>query len=192
MFAEARLTELVESLREQLEDRPAGVSEYHLLTQMRERLPALFPRLEGGDLLGLYRSHFILFHGLYRLRDVLRGAGEAELEIGALRIQLLPYRPGRPGVVAEEPLRAYYLDPGHLERATEEEVRMLLEGFLSRVVRGGQRAEALAELGLADPVEPQEIKTHYRRLVMRHHPDRGGDSERLKRINRAMDQLCRG
>lgn len=33
------------------------------------------------------------------------------------------------------------------------------------------------------------IKRHYRRLAMRHHPDRGGDKAQLQIINAAMEAL---
>jgi hypothetical protein len=34
---------------------------------------------------------------------------------------------------------------------------------------------------------PEQIETAHRRLAMQHHPDRGGDVERMSKINRARD-----
>jgi hypothetical protein len=34
-----------------------------------------------------------------------------------------------------------------------------------------------------------QVEDAYRRLAMRHHPDRGGDASEMARINRARDQL---
>lgn len=34
-----------------------------------------------------------------------------------------------------------------------------------------------------------ELKAEYRRLAMKHHPDRGGDTETMKEINRQHDEL---
>jgi len=38
-------------------------------------------------------------------------------------------------------------------------------------------------LGLKNFASPEEVKKRYRQLVMVHHPDRGGDEEKMKRIN---------
>ena len=44
-------------------------------------------------------------------------------------------------------------------------------------------------LGLKGPSPTrQEIEQAHRRLIMEHHPDRGGDGEKAARINRARDQ----
>ncbi len=54
---------------------------------------------------------------------------------------------------------------------------------------------ALAVLNLSPPVTPQEVKSRYKELVKRHHPDANGGSkdaeERLKAINRAYETLTR-
>lgn len=44
-------------------------------------------------------------------------------------------------------------------------------------------------LGLKGPNVPRdEIEQTHRRLAMQHHPDRGGDADKMARINRARDQ----
>lgn len=44
-------------------------------------------------------------------------------------------------------------------------------------------------LGLSGPnVSREEIEQMHRRLIMQHHPDRGGDADQAARINRARDQ----
>lgn len=44
-------------------------------------------------------------------------------------------------------------------------------------------------LGLSGPsAERHDIEQAHRRLIMQHHPDRGGDAEQAARINRARDQ----
>lgn len=54
---------------------------------------------------------------------------------------------------------------------------------------------ALAVLNLSPPVTRQAIKSRYKELVKRHHPDANGGSkeaeERLKEINRAYETLTR-
>jgi len=46
-------------------------------------------------------------------------------------------------------------------------------------------------LGLQDFASLDEIKKEYRRLALIHHPDRGGNLERMKLINSAYDILSK-
>ncbi|MDX9873335.1 MAG: hypothetical protein RBS88_00375 [Spongiibacteraceae bacterium] len=55
--------------------------------------------------------------------------------------------------------------------------------------RGMQRSEALATLGLSDPVSRDDIIQAHRRLIQRVHPDRGGSDYLAARINLAKDVL---
>lgn len=45
------------------------------------------------------------------------------------------------------------------------------------------------ELGVEKTATTEEIKKAYKRLAMKHHPDRGGDSEKLSQINAAYTVL---
>lgn len=44
-------------------------------------------------------------------------------------------------------------------------------------------------LGVSAAATRAEVEAAHRRLAMEHHPDRGGDSEKMARINAARDQL---
>ena len=44
-------------------------------------------------------------------------------------------------------------------------------------------------LGLDEDVTDQEIKQRYRYLIKKHHPDRGGDPKRFKKIKKAYDKI---
>ncbi len=187
----ARIEALVDAVHEALRAQPLA-TEHELLRRLEAAGHPEFDRRRLADPLGLFRTHFLLFHCLYRLRERLAAAGEASLEIHCLRIRLGPPE-GRgdtlPG--GHDPLRDFYLDLGHLRSTDADAVRALLEGFWREAARREARAEALAVLGLEDPVDDATIRDRYRRLARLHHPDRGGDGARLREINAAMDRLLR-
>lgn len=185
-----RLEELEALVRARLESAES-LTEFALLRALKAAGAPEFGAIPAGDNLALFRQHFLLFHLLYRLRDRLRQERCAELRIHALRIAREAYCAGTPGLEAEDPLRTYYLDITQLHRTTADEVEALLAGFWSRVTARDERAQALAVLGLESPIDLAAAKRRYRRLAMQHHPDRGGDPERLKTINWAMGVLVR-
>ena len=45
-------------------------------------------------------------------------------------------------------------------------------------------------LGLIPPKTKQELKKKYRELVLKHHPDKGGDSEQFVKITDSYNTLC--
>ena len=77
----------------------------------------------------------------------------------------------------------------NLEKTTREDVEKLLNQFWTCYPRFENKDEALAEFGLEEPVDYRVVKSRYRELAKEHHPDRGGDSERFKELNRAMMTL---
>ncbi|WP_440997618.1 DNA-J related domain-containing protein [Arhodomonas sp. SL1] len=172
------------------EAAPAALSEFELIRVLQARSDV--PEIDGASLstpLGLYRTHFLLFHTLYRLAERLAAGGEA-LEIHCLRIRLLPASPqGTSRPAMPDPLREFYAEHVNLEEVDELQVQRLLGSFWGRFAAGEERGHALAVLGLEDPVDDAEIKRAYRRLAMRHHPDRGGDGERLREIHHAVRVL---
>lgn len=193
--AEARILDVLRA-------HPEGLSEHRLL----ELLPAsdgrsMWDLACEGDL-ELFRVHFMLFHLLYRLRDRLRADGDGDLAIHVLAISFLDGKGGvavpsegdeaSSGLAEHDGLRAYYLDLEGAEGTSAEEVRSLLATFWERLAGLEGRDEALARLGLSDPVDRATVERRYRELAMRHHPDRGGDGQRLVEITEAMALLRRG
>ena len=175
-----------------LRAHPGGISEYELIKALEKDDAETFGSERLRDNLSLFQTHFFLFHHLYQLREDLLQSGEYCLEINALRIQLLPTKDENSSALGEhDPLRDYYLQIENLENTHAEEVDMLLSKFWLRFVRNDERHAALTELELSDPVDWATIKSQHRRLAMQHHPDRGGDEQRLQAINAAMDVLAR-
>lgn len=188
---DARL-DLAGQLLELLREAPEGLSEYQLIQQLKARHSTHIPHLPLLDKLVLFRTHFLVFNALYRLRDELCAEETGFLQIGPLQIRLLPWQSGAPGLVESDLLRAYYLDESNLRDTTERDVEKLLESFWTRMQGDGEKAAALALFELEDgPVDYALIKLRYRQLVSQHHPDRGGSTTRLQSINKAMEILER-
>lgn len=180
---------LAETLLAILRAHPDGLTEHGLIGKLASENPAFGPGA-FADELSLFQCHFILFHHLYRLRDKLWNERQGDLAIHCLKIALHTYPDDASCLPATpDPLRAYYLDLTHLEKTSKQEVREMLDTFWLRFTRLDQRAEALAALGLADPVDDLEVKRRYRELAMEYHPDRGGEMEKLQAINTAMGLL---
>lgn len=53
------------------------------------------------------------------------------------------------------------------------------------------RLEALQLLGFEDEADTRAIRSAHRRLMRRHHPDRGGTHEKAAAVNLARDVLLR-
>jgi hypothetical protein len=171
---------------------PAGLSEHELIRKLEAEGQPGFETGCLNDNLSLFQTHFFLFHSLYQLAGRLVVDAVYRLEINPLCIQLVPVTNKDSTSLAEhDPLRDYYLNLGNLARTDETEVNELLSRFWQRYVSNDERRDALEELELQDPVDWSTIKYQHRRLAMQHHPDRGGDNERLQAINAAMDILAR-
>lgn len=181
-----------------LGENPVGLSEHELLKRLRKANP-LFADFDARQPLSLFRGHFLLFHALYRLRTRLSRERSGRLVIDPLRIVLEPVGPAdvaQAGVFLvpsnSGDLSGWYTDLGRWQATTAAEVVELLRQFHVARRANGRRQAALAELGLRDPVDDAAIKRRYRHLAMRHHPDRGGDGQRLREINAAFAVLRDG
>ncbi len=189
-YCERRFEQLQQTILDLLRRHPEGLREFDLMAQLTEIGAAGYQHKSLGDPLSLFQSHFLLFHCLYRLRDALRGRAEAELKIHCLNIVLKPYQsPNSTLPQPPDPLRDYYLDLSQLEQTRAEDVDALLHQFWHRFAAKQPSQQALAVLGLTAPVSFDVVKVRYRHLVMAHHPDRGGCTEKLQSINEAMAQL---
>ncbi|WP_017940566.1 MULTISPECIES: DNA-J related domain-containing protein [unclassified Thioalkalivibrio] len=183
---------LLERVLEYLRARSSGMTEHTLIAQLREAGIEPFAGARLQEPLSLFQTHFLLFHCLYRLRDRLAGEGEwLRIHCLDIGIESMPHTPGSSGAwggampALQDPLRAYYLDLDRLDSMDAAAVETLLGEFWMRLGRDQKREQALAVLELADPVDAAAIQRQYRRMAQRHHPDRGGDTATLQRINAA-------
>jgi hypothetical protein len=186
--------ELADQLLQLLKAAPAGLSEYQLIQQLKSGHCTHIPNLPLLDKLVLFRTHFLVFNALYLLRERLWSEQRAHLAIDPLCIQLLPYQAGYAALSEHDPLRDYYLDLDNLRDTDERDVEKLLASFWTRMQGGEEKLAALELFELNDSQQPLDlatIKHRYRQLVSQHHPDRGGNTERLQSINKAMEILER-
>lgn len=186
--------DLAEQVLELLREYPEGCSEYLLIQQLKARHSTHIPHLSLADKLVLFRTHFLLFNALYRLRERLWHQQEAHLLINPLCLQLLPYQTGCNALSEHDPLRDYYLDSHHLQDTDERDVEKLLTSFWKRMQGGDEKLAALQLFELENAHQPLDlaaIKYRYRQLVSQHHPDRGGSHQRLQSLNLAMEVLER-
>jgi DnaJ-domain-containing protein 1 len=187
-------TDLSDTLLRLLRAMPGGSSEYQLIQTLRADGNPHLSQRSLQDPLVLFRTHFLVFNALYRLRERLWQEQAGHLEISPLSIRLLPYQTGSQGLSESDPLRDYYLDMNQLHATTETEVEQLLDSFWKRLDSGDDQtrdALRLFELEQEPTLNLARIRLRYRQLVSRHHPDRGGSTEHLQSINAAMEILER-
>lgn len=184
---------LPEQVLELLQAAPDGLAEYQLIQQLKQRHSGHIPNLSLADKLVLFRTHFVLFNALYQLRERLWQERSHLLQISPLCIQLLPYQAGSAALSERDGLRDYYLDLSNLRDTEERDVERLLASFWTRMQGGEEKQAALSlfELDEHTRLDLPRIKHRYRQLVSQHHPDRGGSTERLQSINKAMEILER-
>ena len=185
--------DLAEQVLQLLQAAPEGLAEYALIQQLKERHSGHIPNLPLADKLVLFRTHFLLFNALYRLRDQLWQQRTHLLQISPLSIRLQPYQPGSAALSERDELRDYYLDMRNLQDTNERDVERLLTSFWTRMQGGEEKQAALELFELSDErvIDLPRIKQRYRQMVSEHHPDRGGSTERLQSINLAMEILER-
>ncbi|GAA0351876.1 DNA-J related domain-containing protein [Bowmanella denitrificans] len=184
------LTDLLHNL---LQQAPQGISEYALIDRLKEPAMGVFTAdLDLSDNLVLFQTHFLLFNQLYQLREQLRARREGDLQISALRIQLLPYSSGSAELTEHDALCSYYLDWQNLQETDSGGVTQLLEGFWQRMagqLSADERREALAVLELDEQADSETIRRQYRRLMHQHHPDKGGQHQYCQLLTQAYRKL---
>ena len=162
----------LQALQAELENNSEGVSEYDLMQSLK--LQGYFDFLSVPALPHeLFHAHFILFHGLYLLRDLFLKQKSSLLDIHTLKIQLSPYLIDDEGdncLQKEDKLRAYYLDFNNLENTSEDDVYDMLASFWNKFDRFADRDAALAELGLKDPVDDKTKGQIFHGLPTNQHP----------------------
>jgi hypothetical protein len=171
-------------------------SEFELITWLQAPDQGVFRADAMSDSVTLFRSHFLVMHCLYQLRNHWLTEQRGFLEISALNIILRPVSERaehtlKSAIAQQDPLAAYYLDLNELE-TDEESIDALLNDFWRRMVIPDNYDADLATLELQPPVDSISVRQQYRRLAMRYHPDKGGDGEQFRRVSAAYQRLKQG
>jgi hypothetical protein len=188
------IEQLMVAVEQILRAEPAGLSELALIKRLQREPWSLVGEVTFHDPAALYPVHFLVFHVLYRLRDQLAG------ESLALHISPLVIRLERSNIVAgsgmpdgEDKLRTFYLDLSGYELPEEDILQMVDDFWAGRsgsAPDSRELEEASTTLGFTQmPDSFPEIKQQFRRAVMKEHPDRGGDTERIQALNQAFSVL---
>lgn len=165
-------------------------SEYDVLRWLQQPEQGLFSPTELQQTQSMFQAHFLLMHCLYTLRQQWANERSALLDISALHIQKHPWPAPSDNRQPDQhdPLAAYYLDLQHLQTSGDD-IEQLLRNFWQRLLQPADEAADLATLELQPPTDAGEIRLQYKKLAMRHHPDRGGQPERFRDIQSAYQRL---
>ncbi|MDO3722531.1 DNA-J related domain-containing protein [Marinobacter sp. chi1] len=187
---EQRILHLMVAVEHELRLAPDGMSELHLLKALQNPPWELFGSIQFSEPEKLYPVHFLLFHVLFRLRDQLADS-DMSLSISALNISLSaqPMVSGDGLPDATDKLREFYLDLSHYQLG-DSVIQQMMDDFLAgrtgRKPAEGDLKHASAVLNFEGiPTSFSEVKHRFRRAVMQAHPDRGGDTGEIQRLNEA-------
>lgn len=171
-------------------------TEHQLIEQLKQHPYQLFDEQALRDPLSLFQTHFLIFHCLYRLQADWRMNKIAELDIHTLAIKRQPWQPAKTGVQRADPLASYYLDLTQLTDTSKGEVEQLLNDFWQTMGQRGATQkptmpfeQACRILQLEPPLARQSLKRQYRRLIHKHHPDKGGSLKKMQNVKAAYQVL---
>jgi len=174
-----------------------GMSEYALFNRLKLPPYELFTTEALRDPLSLFQSHFILFNALYQLRDTWLRNKTGLLEIHYSCIRYHPWKVGKSGLITQDKLRTYYLDWTNLSDTDQSQVEALLDSFWSALSgmpsqvqdNDMSQLQALDLLNLTTPYSSQQLKQQYRKMLHKHHPDKGGNNAQTVQLHNAYARL---
>lgn len=176
-----------------IDSQPEGFKEFELMKHL-ETHDECIKSVDGTDELSLFKKHFLIMNALYKLQDSYWENDQALLHISATRIYLkettdgdTSFHPSTDNSNAK--LKEYYLDWGNLIEMTQQSVEQLLDEFWIKYYAIDKRSDALNLLGLSTQANHKEIKTKFKNLAAKHHPDKGGDADTFIQIRKAYEIL---
>ncbi|GFD68908.1 DNA-J related domain-containing protein [Alteromonas sp. KUL106] len=187
-----------------------GISEYSLIELLKGPPYAFFDDDALRDPLMLFKTHFVLFHVLYKLKRYWREANEGELDIHTLSIKLAPVtaleKASDNDAVQGEQLKAadaladYYLNWSNFERADRHSVDILLDAFWQKMAGGTlavfqpedvEEAHRLLGVSEEENMSLSSLKRAYKKTLQLVHPDKGGNQEDAQKVIHSYQMLLK-
>lgn len=185
-------------------------SEFELIKALQSPPYELFNEHIFENDLSLFQTHFIVYNALFRLRDIGLEHKIFDLDILATKISKLDISKHKTQNLTNaintdltssnapetKKLREYYLNWDNFHSTNEDDVNDLLTSFWDKmsnrfshsynnhgqIIDEDQIDEALYTLGLTSLSDQTNLKKHYKKLCVIHHPDKGGEPKDFQRI----------
>ena len=184
-----------------------GISEFDLIALLKRPPYSLFDEDALRDPLMLFQTHFLVFHALYKLQIKWRESGEGRLDIHTTKILLrddiqpqnIPLQnkdatQAQTHLAGLDPLASYYLNLDNLKGTSEADVSALLDDFWRQMAgqklgvpntKDRDKACDVLKLDKQDILTLNSLKAHYRKALLKVHPDRGGNVEEAQQVIQA-------
>ena len=182
-----------------------GISEFELISQLKKPPYQVFNERALDNSVALFTTHFVLFHALYRLREQWRNSQVGELDIHTTNIVLKPLTTAVnhseqgccQALDERDALALYYLNWDNLKNTGEADIDALLNSFWERMFAKppGETKDVISRCHRILNLPPNEdvsfsiLKAHYRRRLLKVHPDKGGSQKAAQEVINAYQQL---
>lgn len=186
MYFNLQPREITEWLEYELITQRKKLKEYEIISQWKQN--KWLPENCLSNNLTLFRTHFFIFHQLFHFHKKLLTAQQGLLEIHALSIFYIercpkPKQAKNCQISNTDHLMHYYLDWRPLFETTQAQIQSLMQFASVGISEPYRLQQAFQNFEIKPPTSTQEIKQKYRKLVMRHHPDKGGDVQAIQAVN---------
>jgi DnaJ-domain-containing protein 1 len=192
------LVPLLDEIDRFLNDFPL-TNEHQLIKHLQDNKVKPFDTFSLAELTDLFSAHFLCMHVLYHLKREYSDKQTFVLDIQLVRIHRIPLDESdelnnneKMAIETIDPLESYYLNSKHYFETQEDEINDLLKSFWQKYMAQDEKKEALDVLNLPIDADEKMIKTQYKHLAQKHHPDKGGCAEMFTKIRQAktvLDQL---
>ena len=184
-----------------------GISEFDLIALLKRPPYSLFDEDALRDPLMLFQTHFLVFNALYKLQIKWRESGEGQLDIHTTKILLrddiqpqnIPLQnkdatQAQTHLAGLDPLASYYLNLDNLKGTSEADVAALLDDFWRQMAgqklgvpntKDRDKACDVLKLDKQNILTLNSLKAHYRKALLKVHPDRGGNVEEAQQVIQA-------
>jgi len=174
-------------------------NEHQLIKHLQDNKVTPFDTFSLAESKDLFSAHFLCMHVLYHLKREYSDKQTFVLDIQLVRIHRIPLDESdelnnneKMAIETIDPLESYYLNSKHYFETQEDEINDLLKSFWQKYMAQDEKKEALDVLNLPIDADEKMIKTQYKHLAQKHHPDKGGCAEMFTKIRQAktvLDQL---